>query len=122
LHGPEPAKRWLQQHLVAPWKRAGASTSSTGTISIGSSSGPCMAAGFCSRALLLHGPSGSGKTEVVHALASEMGANLLYLPGGESLLKTYQQEGHRLLRALFAVSRNEMQIVRQGEGSVADSW
>jgi ATP-dependent 26S proteasome regulatory subunit len=62
-----------------------------------------MAAGYCSRSLLLHGPSGSGKTELVHAVAAEMGANLLYVPGGESLLKTYQQEGHRLLRALFAV-------------------
>jgi hypothetical protein len=63
-----------------------------------------MAAGYCSRSLLLHGPSGSGKTELVHAVAAELGANLLYVPGGESLLKTYQQEGHRLLRALFAVS------------------
>lgn len=102
LHGPEPAKHWLQQHLVAPWKRSGGASTISSTSSGG---GPCMAAGFCSRALLLHGPSGSGKTEVVHALASEMGANLLYLPGGESLLKTYQQEGHRVLRALFAVAR-----------------
>jgi ATP-dependent 26S proteasome regulatory subunit len=62
-----------------------------------------MAAGFCFRSLLLHGPAGAGKTELVHALAAEMGCCLLYVPGGESLLKTYQQEGHRLLRALFTV-------------------
>jgi len=96
LQGPDPAKRWLQQHIITPWKRAAAGSSS------GSSA--CVAAGYCSRSLLLYGPSGGGKTELVHAVAAEMGANLLYVPGGESMLKTYQQEGHRLLRALFAVS------------------
>lgn len=104
LQGPDPAKRWLQQHIITPWKRAAAGSSS---------SSACVAAGYCSRSLLLYGPSGSGKTELVHAVAAEMGANLLYVPGGESLLKTYQQEGHRLLRALFAVSGAEG---REGKG------
>ena len=67
-----------------------------------------MAAGFCSRSLLLHGPAGSGKTELVYAVAAEMGANLLYVPGGENLLRSYQQDGHRLLRALFAVSHSSI--------------
>lgn len=95
--------------MLTPWKRAGAaaassrSISNTSTSSSSAGGGACVAAGYCSRSLLLHGPSGSGKTELVHALAAEMGANLLYMPGGESLLRSYQQEGHRLLRALFAV-------------------
>jgi ATP-dependent 26S proteasome regulatory subunit len=93
LHGPEPAKRWLQQAIIAPLKRAGSSGST------------CMAAGFCSRALLLHGPAASGKTELVHALAAEMGGSLLYISSEDSLLKTCQEQGHRLLRAIFKVSR-----------------
>jgi hypothetical protein len=105
LHGSEPAKQWLQQNVLGPWKRAGAGTATTtATSSSGGGSSPCMAAGFCFRSLLLHGPAGAGKTELVHALAAEVGCSLLYVPGGESLLKTYQQEGHRLLRALFTVS------------------
>jgi hypothetical protein len=103
LQGPEPAKRWLQQHLVGPWKRAGRATSSSS-----GGGGACAAAGYCCRSLLLRGPNGSGKTELVHALAAEMGSNLLYVPGGDNLLKTYQQEGHRLLRAMFEVRRERL--------------
>lgn len=97
LQGPEPAKRWLQQYVVGPWKRAGAAAGSSG------GGGGCMAAGYCCRSLLLHGAPGAGKTELVHATAAQMGANLLYVAGGENLLKAYQQEGHKLLRALFTV-------------------
>jgi hypothetical protein len=77
LHGPEPAKRWLQQNLAAPLKRAAAARSGSA-----SSSSLCAAAGYCHKSLLLYGPSGCGKTELVHALARDMGANLLYIPAG----------------------------------------
>lgn len=65
--------------------------------------------------MLLYGPSGSGKTELVHALASEIGANLLYVPAGD-LLKSYQEQGQRLLRALFKVRCCYCRIVRAMKG------
>jgi ATP-dependent 26S proteasome regulatory subunit len=53
----------------------------------------------------LYGPSGSGKTELVHAVAAALGAALLYVPAGD-LLKSYEEHGHKLLRALFKVRRH----------------
>ncbi|WIA15883.1 hypothetical protein OEZ85_012632 [Tetradesmus obliquus] len=47
---------------------------------------------------------GCGKTELVHALARDMGANLLYIPAGD-LLKSCQEQGQRLLRAVMRVAR-----------------
>lgn len=104
LHGPEPAKRWLLQHVVAPLKRAAPAVApAAGHPAAAPRSSTCLAAGYCHRSLLLYGPSGCGKTELVHALAHEMGANLLYVPAGD-LLKSCQEQGQKLLRALMRVS------------------
>ncbi|WIA36054.1 hypothetical protein OEZ86_007412 [Tetradesmus obliquus] len=100
LHGPEPAKRWLQQNIAGPLKRAAAARSGAAS----SSSSICAAAGYCHKSLLLYGPSGCGKTELVHALARDMGANLLYIPAGD-LLKSCQEQSQRLLRAIMRVAR-----------------